>query len=146
MGLRTLLAARREGGDEVAGFGLEVGGPLAITTPRNCSWGPEIFTVVNPYVKYFLGPDNTPGGRNRAPGRPVPLGARAPPPQRARGGARPLPSGPARGLHAPVMLLAVDRICVGLLCGRAGRSTAQNDGFWPRRASMTLISSAVLVG
>ena len=26
----------------------------------------EIFTIVNPYEKYFLGQDNTPGGLNRA--------------------------------------------------------------------------------
>ena len=46
----------------------ERGAALAIPTPRNCSWGPRklIFTTVNPDGKYLLGPDKTPGGRNRA--------------------------------------------------------------------------------
>jgi hypothetical protein len=51
--------------------------PLAIPTPRNCSWAQEICPAVNPYGKYFLGPDtcNVPavGGRNRARWRFFPL-------------------------------------------------------------------------
>jgi hypothetical protein len=39
-------------------------GAQEIFTAVNSLW--EIFTAVNPHGKYFLGPDNIPGGRDRA--------------------------------------------------------------------------------
>ena len=42
-------------------------------------------------------------------------------------------SGPARGVYAFLAFSAVNRVCTALLCGRAGRLTAQNGGFRPGR-------------
>jgi hypothetical protein len=36
--------------------------PHASPPPRNCSWGPRIFSSVNPDETYSLAPDNIPGG------------------------------------------------------------------------------------
>jgi hypothetical protein len=54
-------------------------------------------------------------------------------------------SGPARRGHAPFALSIVNRDCVAVSYGRAGRSVAQNGGF-PVRASMAMTSSIGLVG
>jgi hypothetical protein len=52
------------------------------------------------------------------------VGGRARPHDRLR-------SGPARGGCAPSALPTVERFCTVLLCGRAGRLTAQHGGFRP---------------
>ena len=41
------------------------------------------------------------------------------------------PSGPAWGLQAVLAFSIVDRFCMALLYGRAGRLTTQNGGFRP---------------
>jgi hypothetical protein len=43
-------------------------------------------------------------------------------------------SGPSRGCYAPFAFSIGNRFCMALLYGRAGRLTAENGGFRPRRA------------